>query len=198
MCAAAEPDSSNQQFSDIRPWKLVVRSVVLLLLVFAVALVVRFFGLPIEELGIRAAERGGLVGVFCFVYLVDTFVVPASLDLLFPVTMGVSPVPLLLVMSTASILGGLSGYWIGRLLCHFRYINRTVAGYRARGEGIISRFGVWAVVLAGVTPIPFSTISWIAGMVRMPVGLYLLGALSRAPRIVVYYLLFRTGLALFV
>ncbi len=180
----------------VEPWKLVIRSVVLLGLVFGATVVVRLLDVPIEEFGRRAVARGGLVGVFAFVFLVDTFVVPASLDLLFPVTMDWPPVPLLLVMSVASILGGCAGYWIARGFSRWRYVARTVAAYRARGEHIIERYGIWAVVLAGLTPIPFSTVSWIAGMVRMPPGLYALGALSRAPRIVIYYLLIRAGLTL--
>ena len=190
------PEKSPQA-QDINPWKLAGRSIVLLLILFAVALLVRLLDLPLEQLGIRAVEWGGLLGVFGFVYLVDTFVVPASLDLLFPVTLEMSPIPLLLTMSLASFLGGLSGYSIGRWLCHFRFVRRTIEGYRARGERIITRYGIWAVVIAGLTPIPFSTVSWIAGMVRMPVGLYALGALSRAPRIAAYYLLIRAGLSLF-
>ncbi|TVR00377.1 MAG: hypothetical protein EA403_11615 [Spirochaetaceae bacterium] len=180
----------------VEPWKLIVRSVVLLGLVFGATVAVRLLDVPIEEFGRRAVARGGLAGVFAFVFLVDTFVVPASLDLLFPVTIDWPPVPLLLVMSVASILGGFAGYWIARGFSRWRYVARTVAAYRARGEHIIERYGIWAVVLAGLTPIPFSTVSWIAGMVRMPPGLYALGALSRAPRIVIYYLLIRAGLTL--
>ncbi|TVR32403.1 MAG: hypothetical protein EA404_07685 [Spirochaetaceae bacterium] len=173
-----------------------VRTLVLLVLLLGVALVLILLDIPLERFARQAADRGGLLGVFIFVWLVDTLIVPASLDLLFPVTLHWIPVPLLLTMSAASIFGGLCGYGIGRNLYRLRFVQRTVAGYRRRGEHIIERYGVWGVVLAGVTPIPFSTVAWIAGMVRMPPGIFLLGALSRAPRIVAYWALLRAGVQL--
>ena len=186
----------TEDFAVIEPWKLVVRSLVLLFLLLGVALLFIVLDIPLEQFATHAADGAGLIGVFVFVWFVDTLIVPASLDLLFPVTLHWSAIPLLATMTGASILGGLSGYGIGRNLYRLRFVRRTVAQYWRRGEHIIERFGIWGVVLAGVSPIPFSTVSWIAGMVRMPLGLYLLGALSRAPRIVAYWALLRAGIQL--
>ncbi len=191
-----EPEPRRSDFAVIEPWKLAVRTIVLLGALFGLAALFVLFELPLEEFAEWAAQRAGLPGVFIFVWFVDTFIVPASLDLVFPVTLRWSPIPLLSVMSAASVLGGICGYWIGRNLYRLRFVQRTVAGYRRRAEHIIERFGVWGVVLAGLTPIPFSTVSWIAGMVRMPVGLYALAALSRIPRIVGYWALMRAGVQL--
>ncbi|TVQ38841.1 MAG: hypothetical protein EA384_07995 [Spirochaetaceae bacterium] len=192
------PNDKNypRDYPVIEAWKLAVRSIVLLFLLLGVALLFILLGVPLERFARRAADRAGYIGVFLFVWFVDTFIVPASLDLLFPVTLNWSPIPLLGTMSVASILGGLSGYGIGRNLYRLRYVQRTVAGYRHRAEHIIVRYGLWGVVLAGVSPIPFSTVSWIAGMMRMPPAHYLLGALSRVPRIVAYWALLRAGVLL--
>ena len=170
----------------------------LLIALVSVAVVLIVLDVPLERIGREAASRGGLIGIFVFVFLVDTFIVPASLDILLPITMTWSPLPLLTVMSAASVLGGICGYWIGRTLYHLRFVRRTVAGYYAKGARIIERYGVWGVVLAGLTPLPFSTVSWIAGMLRLPFGLFVLGALSRAPRIAAYWFLLRAGVRLFV
>lgn len=191
-----ESEPRRSDFAVIEPWKLAVRTIVLLGALFGLAVLFVLLDLPLDEFAEWAAKRAGLLGVFLFVWFVDTFIVPASLDLLFPVTLRWSPVPLLTVMSAASLLGGVCGYWIGRNLYRLRFVHRTVAGYRRRAEHIIERFGVWGVVLAALTPIPFSTVSWIAGMVRMPIGLYVLGALFRIPRIVGYWALLRAGLGL--
>lgn len=182
----------------IEPGKLILRSVLLLLALVSVAVVLVLLDVPLDRIGREAARRGGLLGVFVFVFLVDTFIVPASLDILLPITMTWNPAPLLTVMSLASVLGGICGYWIGRTLSHLRFVRRTVAGYYAKGARIIERYGVWGVVLAGLTPLPFSTVSWIAGMLHLPFGLYVLGALSRAPRIAAYWFLLRAGIRLFV
>lgn len=176
--------------------RLIVRSVVVLLIFLLVSIWLVRLDLPIEERAGVLARRAGLPGVFVFVLVVDTFTVPASLDLLFPFTRAWMPVPLLAVMSVASIMGGALGYWIGRLLYHLPFVRRTVAGYYARGVRIIGRYGYWGVVLAALTPLPFSTVSWIAGMVRLPFERYLLAALWRIPRVVGYWLLLQAGLLL--
>lgn len=177
-------------------WRLVTRSLVVLLLFLLFSILLIRLNLPLEEQAGRLARRGGLPGVFVFVLLVDTFTVPASLDLLFPFTRAWTPVPLLAVISAASVLGGVAGYWIGRLLHHLPFVRRTVAGYYRRGVHIIERYGYWGVVLAAVTPLPFSTVSWIAGMVRLPFRLYFRGALWRIPRVVGYWALMQAGLLL--
>ena len=177
-------------------WRLVTRSLVVLLLFLVFSIVLIRLDLPLEDQAGQLARRGGLPGVFIYVLLVDTFTVPASLDLLFPVTRTWMPVPLLAVISAATILGGVAGYWIGRMLHHLPFVRRTVAGYYRRGVHIIERYGYWGVVLAAVTPLPFSTVSWIAGMVRLPFRLYLRGALWRIPRVVGYWALMQAGLLL--
>jgi len=58
---------------------------------------------------------------------------------------------------------------------------------------MVKRYGMWSVVIAGFFPIPFSTVSWIAGMLRLPFHTYTLAALSRIPRIVGYWALLRAG-----
>jgi membrane protein YqaA with SNARE-associated domain len=189
-------DTGHPPEPVVDTWRLVARSVVLLLafLVFAVGLI--RLDLPLEERARTIAQRGGLPGVFFFVLVVDTFTVPASLDVLFPFTRGWMPVPLLAVMSGASVLGGILGYWIGRLLYHLPFVRRTVAGYYRRGVHIITRYGYWGVVLAALTPLPFSTVSWIAGMVRLPFHRYVLAAIWRVPRVVGYWFLLQAGLLL--
>ncbi|TVR68612.1 MAG: hypothetical protein EA427_09890 [Spirochaetaceae bacterium] len=188
------PDPSVEPVVDTG--RLVVRSVVVLLAFLLVSLWLIRLDLPLEERAAALARRGGLPGVFVFVLVVDTFTVPASLDLLFPFTRGWVPFPLLSVMSVASIMGGTLGYWIGRLLYHLPFVRRTVAGYYARGVRIIGRYGYWGVVLAALTPLPFSTVSWIAGMVRLPFQRFFLAALWRIPRVVGYWFLLQAGLLL--
>jgi membrane protein YqaA with SNARE-associated domain len=197
--ATSVPQSALQpQTNAIQPAKLILRSVLLLVALVSVAVILILLDVPLDRIGRAAASRGGLIGIFVFVFVVDTFIVPASLDILLPITMTWSPLPLLTVMSAASVLGGICGYWIGRTLYRVRFVRRTVAGYYARGARIIERYGVWGVVLAGFTPLPFSTVSWIAGMLRLPFGLFALAALSRVPRITAYWFLLRAGVRLMV
>lgn len=194
MSESAPSNDHEKPVIDTR--RLAVRSGLLFLILLGFTLTVVMLDLPHEELARRAVERGGLVGVFFFVLLVDTFMVPATLDLVFPFTMEWPVLPLLAMMSVATIAGGACGYWIGRGIGRMRFVRRTVAGYYARNLKIVTRFGFWGVVLAALTPIPFSTVSWIAGIIRMPFGLFITAALARAPRVVTYWALLRLGVEL--
>lgn len=162
--------------------------------VFAVyALIFAMFGDKVEAAGSQAAERFGYAGVFAFVYLVDAFIVPATADLLFPFTLSWPPIALLSVMSAASVLGGFTGFLIARRLAHVPFIQRSVAYYRVRGEALIARYGAWAVVLAALTPVPYSTVSWLAGMLKVSPKTYLIASLGRFPRFFLYYAIIKAG-----
>lgn len=159
-------------------------------------LVFFLFRHQLEAAGKWTVSHLGMGGVFGYVYLVDTFIVPATADLVFPLTFGWEPVSLLLVMSVASMAGGLTGFLIARRLSHLKFIRNAVSYYRERGEALISRYGAWAIVIAGLTPVPYSTVSWIAGMMKLPVKTYILASLSRIPRFFLYYGLIKAGIVL--
>lgn len=138
--------------------------------------------------GAWLSDRVGLAGVFAFVYLVDTFIVPATLDIVFPLTVGWPATPLLITVCAATVGGGISGYGIGRLLAHTRWVQERTAPFRDRGgDALIARWGLWAVVAAALTPLPFSTVSWIVGALRLDARRYALAALTRIPRVLAAY-----------
>ena len=185
----------EDQHKDLRT--LVFKTMLFFTVVFLIYLILIIaFPDQIKAIGEWAVQHLGLSGVFLFIYLVDTFIVPASGDLIFPLTFGWNPVPLLLTMGLASMLGGFSGYLIARRLSHLKSIQNTVKHYRKQGEDLIKKYGVWAVVIAGLTPIPYSTVSWIDGLVKMPIRHYLLASLSRIPRFILYYLAIQGGFIL--
>lgn len=161
---------------------------------FYVALVP--LGEQFERAGEFLARHAGLGGVFAYVFVVDTFLVPATLDIIFPLVITWPAVPVLTVMSAASFFAGICGYLIGRFLNRFAFVRRRTLRYRSRGEYLIEKYGIWAVVIAALLPLPFSTISWIAGALQMTFGRYVIGALFRIPRIIATYVLLRAGVSI--
>ncbi|MFP4511098.1 MAG: VTT domain-containing protein [Spirochaetaceae bacterium] len=151
----------------------------------------------LEAAGIWLAEHVGLPGVFVYVYVVDTFIVPAAVDLLFPFLGSWSFVPVVAVMSAASIAGGVSGFLIGRNLNRVPAVNRITTRYLAEHGDLFVKYGRRTVILAALLPIPFSTISWIAGSFDMPLKEYVPGALFRIPRMAITLWMFQSGVSLF-
>jgi membrane protein YqaA with SNARE-associated domain len=176
------------------PWSALQRTALVLLLFFAGYLIVYLpFGNRLDEAGRFLIRHLGYPGVFIYVFLVDTFIVPATADIIFVFTPHWNPWALVLTISVASILGGFCGFLIGRSLSHFKWVTKAVDYYRERGTKLISRYGAWGVAMAAFTPLPYSTVSWIAGMLGLPANKYLLASLLRIPRFALYYAIFRGG-----
>ena len=176
--------------------KLILRTAAVLAVFLGLSLFLVWLELPLEARAAKLVRDGGLPGAFLFVLVVDTFIVPASMDVLFPLTRSWNPLGLLTTMSVASVLAGVLGYGIGRTLHRIPFVRNTVAGYWSRGAPLVERYGYRAVVVAALTPIPFSTVSWIAGMLKLSLRSYLKGALWRIPRVVGYWALLQAGLEL--
>lgn len=88
--------------------------------------------------------------------------------------------------TVASIFGGLIGYMIGwaAIEAVMPLIERL--GYQSAYDSAVDafeRFGVWFVMLAGFTPIPFKIITIAGGALGMPIAGFLAGSLvGRAAR----------------
>jgi membrane protein YqaA with SNARE-associated domain len=97
-----------------------------------------------------------------------------------------SPVLLITVLATISYLGGITAYWLGVSVQIFprihAYIERRFAGNFVQ----IQKWGGIIVVFAALFPLPFATISTIAGMVKYPFKKFLLYGLTRYIRFYVY------------
>ena len=188
--------NSNRNEQALGPiiWKSAV-ALFIFLAVYLIAMIL--FSDELARVGTWLGNTIGLWGVFLFTLVVDTFIVPASADVLFAVTREWPALPLLVTMSVASIIGGFFGLHIGRFLGTRKVVQNLTAPYRERGEALIRRYGPWAIVIAGITPVPYSTVSWIAGILGMKRVPYLLASLSRFPRFVVYYLAIQGSLSIF-
>lgn len=177
---------------DLDPRKILIQTGVTLAVTTVVAIVLMIlFSDQVRSFGKWFVSHFGAWGFFGFAYITDALIVPGSIDLTFPLMAqeGLDPVIILSLMCIGSILGGSTGWFIGHFFDHFQVVHRMVEYYRSKGERLIKRFGFWAVVIAAVTPVPYSTVSWIAGLMKVPFPVYFLASLFRIPRIVVMYLI---------
>ena len=69
--------------------------------------------------------------------------------------------------TVASTGGGLVGHWLG--VRFGRPLLQRIGGdHVGRVEGMFARYGFWAVVVAGLTPIPYKVFTIAAGVLALP------------------------------
>lgn len=133
----------------------------------------------------------GYGGIFALTTLEQfIFPVPADVFVAIGTSLGLSLKMVLFYVLLAALTGSYIGYFLGRFL-GLPVVRRLFGQKRLdKGEAFIKRYGMWGVIVAGLTPIPFKIVTWTAGIFEMPLGRFTLGVLlGRMPRYIV------TGLA---
>ncbi|NCO21025.1 MAG: DedA family protein [Rhodobacterales bacterium] len=103
------------------------------------------------------------------------------------------------VALTASVAGGMLGYWIGAAL--FETVGQPVLAFYGKDayfDEFAARYnewGAWAVLIAGVTPFPFKVITIMSGATGLSVPVFIVASIiARGLRFfVVAALLWRFG-----
>lgn len=89
-------------------------------------------------------------------------------------------------LAVISYVAGVLGYLIGNYLNHTRlydYLQKNLFGHYER---YFQRFGGFLIVVAALTPLPFSGVSMLVGSVEFPAKKYLLFASARFIRFAAY------------
>lgn len=103
------------------------------------------------------------------------------------------------VATVASVIGALLGYYIGYGL--FDLVGRPILDFYGKADDFAAfqtrynDYGVWAVLVAGVTPFPFKVITIASGVTALPLIPFILSAIvARALRFfIVAALLWKFG-----
>ncbi len=113
---------------------------------------------------------------FIFPILADAFVVIGT-------AMGLPFKNVLIYVLFAALIGSYIGYFLGKYLGHPVVIWLFGKSRLDKGERFIKKYGVWGVILAGLTPIPFKIVTWTAGIFEMSFWKFTIGVLlGRMPR----------------
>lgn len=131
----------------------------------------------------------GYQGVALFVYLVDTFILPLTVDVMWPFVLGWKAWQAILIMALPSGLGGFTGYGIGRLIHQIPNVRKwTEINLQGKNGNVLRQYGAFGVFLAGITPIPFTTVCWFSGIFRInPKQVVIACFTSRLLRMALYY-----------
>ncbi|MFW3146130.1 MAG: YqaA family protein [Thermoplasmatota archaeon] len=149
----------------------------------------------IEDWGAWMIDKFSYPGMFAAVLAMDTLLSPVPPDVVIFISIAgnVSPLWTLVTVSVASIMGGTCGYLIGRFLGNREFVKKRIKPHEKRAHYLLDRYGIWAVIVAALSPIPFSAVCWVAGILKMRYLHFLSGALWRVVHFLMWYLIILAG-----
>lgn len=150
---------------------------------------------PIGALATDAIDVLGTPGVFLGVLASDTLAVPIPPSTyVFAGVAAESPMVVILTVAIITSIAAASiAYVIGPHIGRIPFFARQLEHFRPRAERLFERWGMWAVGIAAITPLPFALICWLAGIYRMRYAHFFTATLVRGPRILGYYGIFVLG-----
>ncbi|MGD2034621.1 MAG: VTT domain-containing protein [Bacteroidales bacterium] len=94
------------------------------------------------------------------------------------------------ILSVISYLSGVSGYIIGHYLSKslfYRFLKRR---FLRKLDNRLQTFGLYLILIAALTPIPFSGVAMLIGSVRYPFKRFVVLAMARFIRFAIYAYVF--------
>lgn len=167
--------------------------VALLALGGALALISMYLREPVEELSKWFIDQTGAWGVGLGFFLPDSLTVPIPPDA-FLLAGHVAGLPFWQVAvsaSVGSILGGTIGFLTIRKISNYPKVRARLKAKMRSGEALVAKYGVSALALAALTPLPYSLICWVCGAMGMRFSTFFLVSLLRIPRVCAYLLFFK-------
>ncbi|MFY0601936.1 MAG: VTT domain-containing protein [Cyclobacteriaceae bacterium] len=89
-------------------------------------------------------------------------------------------------LAVISYLAGVIGYYVGMYFSNTQLYQTLKKNYLGKYEKHFNRFGGFLVIVAALTPIPFSGICMLMGAVKYPVRRFLFISMTRFIRFTVY------------
>ena len=195
---AAEAELAERKGGEVSLRRIVWQTLVFTVVVVAMVAAAGWaFREPLTDMARWLVRDLGLWGVFAGVFAADafTFPVPPDLYLVFGVADGERAAMVVATITVASIVAGNVAYLIGPYIEKIPLLRKRIAGFRKRGQTLFATYGVWAIGIAALTPVPFSVVCWMAGMYRMKYARFAASTFFRIPRMVGYFLLYKWGWA---
>lgn len=121
----------------------------------------------------------------------ETFIgiMPPDLYILWAGTLEM-PYFMVLVLASSSYVGGIIARYIGTQLYHLPRVKEWVHIRFHEQFLTFKKYGGLLIIVSAMTPLPFSPVSLVAGVVKYPLRNYLLVAISRFVRFFLYAYIF--------
>lgn len=126
----------------------------------------------------------GYIGIFSLTTLEQfIFPVPADIFIAMGSSSGLIFSRILIMVLSGALIGSTIGYFLGRYLGHPAATWLFGKKNMEKGEAFIKKWGIWGVIIAGLTPLPFKIVTWMSGIFEMPFRRFILGVfIGRMPR----------------
>ena len=137
--------------------------------------------------------------------LINTFNAPALLFFFYLAEIGTGIIPpyiyiiwagelarpylMVFLITMVSIMGGITSYFIGTRLYHLKKVHDWVDIKFKTQFDYIRKFGGLLIFISAISPLPYPTVSLVAGVVRFPFRVFLLMSLGRFLKFFGYALL---------
>lgn len=100
------------------------------------------------------------------------------------------PYLIVFILAVSSYIGGIISWYIGTQLHRLKNVKKWVDIKFAEQFKLFKKYGGLVIFISALTPLPFSPVSVVAGIVEYPLRAYLLVALSRFLRFFLYAYVF--------
>ncbi|HRZ76690.1 MAG TPA: hypothetical protein P5248_04935, partial [Bacteroidales bacterium] len=147
-----------------------------------------FLGLDFQELINDHADEPVIVYLIFMTSEVIFGIIPPEIFMVWASGSGdIAPYPLLMaLLAGISYLAGISGYFIGRGLHPTRFYHWLDSRILRSYTPVLRRYGYFLIIVAALTPIPFSAICMLVGAIEYPFGRFLAFSSVRILRFTAY------------
>lgn len=130
-----------------------------------------------------------LIVLTLFISECVTGILPPDMFILWAKTFA-QPYWMVLLLAVVSYTGGIISWFIGTRLHRINRVKKWVHIRFSEQVKLFRKYGGLVIFISALTPLPFSPVSVVAGMVQYPFRLYWMVALSRFLRFFLYAYVF--------
>ena len=179
--------------------KLIIQSILGILVVLVLIILLgKLIHEPILYFSQKFIDIFGVFGVGLGILISDSlpaFMIPDAF-LVFAVAGNLGDLEVITFASIGSLIGGSNSYLVGRFILPKLKIGRDmITKNETKLVPYIEKYGMWAVVIAATTPLPYSWMSFLVGSFKMSYLKFMISSLTRIPRFVIYYYAIKMGWA---
>jgi uncharacterized membrane protein YdjX (TVP38/TMEM64 family) len=179
--------------------KLIIQSILGIIIVLVLIILLgKLIHEPILHFSKLFVNTFGVLGVGFGILISDSlpaFMIPDAF-LVFAVAGNLGDFEVIFFASLGSLIGGSNSYLVGRYVLPKLKIGRDmIARNEAKLVPYIEKYGIWAVVIAATTPLPYSWMSFLVGSFKMSYIKFMISSLTRIPRFAIYYYAIKMGWA---